>query len=114
MTGTSPRFPSAITSSPAARAASAVCSERLPAGCAEPLEAGELQLHRDAGRPRPSISSPQAASTALAAAPRARRPGPWRREPRRVGVEAEADLALALVDERRQAVREWGLGFSRP
>ena len=50
--GTSPRLPSATTSSPASRAAGDDLAQRPPARGAEALEAGELGLDRDAGRAR--------------------------------------------------------------
>ena len=50
VTGTSPRLPSAITSSPASRAWRHDCVQRRPAVRPEPLEAGELELDRHARR----------------------------------------------------------------
>ena len=47
---------------------------------------------------------------AVAAGPSARPPA----ELRRVGVEAEADLAAALLDERRQPIRERRSGSAQP
>jgi hypothetical protein len=92
--------------------------ERRPARCAEALEAGELRLDRDAGRPgavdqRPAVSGDGARGDfgrrALDRGPEIL-PG----QLRRVGVETEADLAAALFDERRQPVRKRSPRLSRP
>ena len=87
-------------------------AQRRPAGRPEPLEAGELGLDRDAGRP---CSLDQRATVrrhglgralgGRGSAERPSRPG----ELRRVGVETEADLAAALFDERRKPICERGL-----
>jgi hypothetical protein len=46
--------------------------------------------------------------------PRARIAGLAGPELRRVRIEAEADLAAALFDERRQPIREWDQGRFSP
>ena len=107
----SPRLPSASTSRPASRAASQSPCERSPARRAEPLEAGELRLDRDAGLAgggdhraavRRDCGGRLLGGAALARGTR-RGGGP---EPRRVGIEPEDDLRLAPLDEARQPVRE--------
>jgi hypothetical protein len=64
--------------------------QRPPAGRAEALEAGELRLHRDAGRGgcRDQRAAIRRDGVGI---------GPGR-------VEAEADLAAALGNERREPV----------
>jgi hypothetical protein len=90
-----------------------------PAGRAEALEAGELRLDRDAGGAgavdqgaavRRDRGRGQLGGRPLAAA----RPCPLPGQLGRIGVEAEADLAAALVYERRQPIREQRQEISRP
>ena len=119
VTGTSPRLPSAITSSPARARGRGRLLERPPAGGAEPLEAGELELDGHARRPggldggarsgaRPRRRWPRPDRSSAGALER-RRP-----EGRRVGVEPQHDLAAALLYERRKPVGEVLGGLSRP
>ena len=80
--------------------------ERGPSGRAQPLEAGELELDAHAGLPHRVDRG--------AAVPRDRGgggvgPACLRPQRRRVGVEPEQHLAAALLDPRRQAVREAGV-----
>ena len=89
--------------------------ERLPAGRAEPLEAGELQLDRHAGRAGRDDRRAAVLRDGLAVCARARRAAPgspadplhglW---PQccRVGVEPEYDATAALLNERRKPVGE--------
>ena len=87
--------------------------QRRPAGRAERLEARELWLDRDAGGAGGARSAPGKRAAAAAAArsrgspgPVARRRAPWLGVGDRV--EPEADLAAALLDERREPVCERG------
>ena len=79
--------------------------ERHPALRAEALEAGELRLDRDAGGRRRLDQLEAAVADRLGRGPGGRLP---RREPLRrpgwIRVEAEAYLAAALGDERREPV----------
>lgn len=86
--------------------------ERRPTGRAEPLEAGELGLDRDAGGTgaldqRATVGDDRPGRTLGSRGGRNVRPLPG--ELRRIGVEAEADLAAALFDERRKPIREGNL-----
>ena len=88
--------------------------QRRPAGGAEPLEAGELRLDRDAGRAgaldqRAAVGGDGTARRPRAGVPSTVGPEVLPGQLRRVGVETEADLAAALLDERRQPVREGSL-----
>jgi hypothetical protein len=67
--------------------------QRCPSGRPEPLEAGELRLNGDAGRTGLLDQLSAMRGDGLG--------GGIRR------IESEANLALALRDERRQSVREW-------
>jgi hypothetical protein len=85
-------------------------SQGGPAGRPEPLEAGELRLDRDAGRARPLD---QAAAVGrdgcrgqLGGGLAGGQLDRVRGELPRVGVEPEADLAAALLYERREPIRE--------
>ncbi len=92
--------------------------QRRPARRSEALEAGELGLCRDAGGARSLDQRPAAGrdgrrctlggACALIAA------GLAGAELGRVRIEAEADLAAALVYERRQPIREWAQGRFSP
>jgi hypothetical protein len=94
--------------------------QRCPPGRTEPLEAGELWLDGDAGR------SGALDQRAAVRGNRRSRPLGDRRvvagrigkglpaQLRRVGVEAEADLATALLDKRRQPIGERAQIISRP
>ncbi len=82
--------------------------ERRPTGRAEPLEARQLGLGGDAGRTRPLDQRAAVGGDRLAGSlggTTLRRRG-TRVEPRRIGVQPEAELALALLDERGEAVGE--------
>jgi hypothetical protein len=82
-----------------------------PTGRAETLEAGELRLDRDA-----SWAGPVDQGAAMVGDRGGRQLGGWRfrvaglrplpGQLGRVGVEAEADLAAALFDERRQPINK--------
>jgi hypothetical protein len=75
--------------------------ERSPARGAETLEAGELRLDRDAGRARGVDERPALLGDRLGIVAD--------------GVEAEADLAATLGDERREPVGKGrGQAISRP
>ena len=93
--------------------------ERRPAGRAEALEAGELRLDRDAGGAgaldqRAAVGDDRGGGQlgGQRAGTGGHRPLPGQLG--RVGVEAEADLAAALLDERRQPIGEQRQGLSRP
>lgn len=93
--------------------------QRRPAGRAESLEAGELRLDRDAGGPRlldqaATVIGDRGGRPLGGGRLRVPGPRPVPGQLRRVGVEAEADLAAALFDERREPIREFGQGASRP
>jgi hypothetical protein len=84
---------------------------------AQPLEAGELGLDRDTGRPRlldqavallvDGDRRPLGDVTQVALGRRLGRQRAW------IGIEPEADLAAALLDERRQPVGEGARLVSR-
>jgi hypothetical protein len=91
----------------------------LPARRSEPLEAGELGLDRDAGGAGAldqvtavvgDCGGSQLGGRCLGVA-RAR-PAPGQLG--RVGVEAETDLAAALLDERREPIGKASQRISRP
>ncbi len=89
-----------------------------PARRSEALEAGELGLCRDAGGARsldqrPAVGRDSRRGTlGGACAPIAT--GLAGADLGRVRIEAEADLAAALFDERRQPIREWAQGRFSP
>jgi len=82
-----------------------------PARRAQPLEAGELRLYSDAGRSglldQPATVAGDRGGCQLGSR-YLRNTGPVPAQLGRVGVEAEADLAAALFDERRKPIREIG------
>lgn len=85
--------------------------QSAPAVDAEPLEASELKLHRDAlvadrGNYEPAVSRNRRSGTACRSGAAARgleRPGP---EIGRIGVEAEDELTFPLLNERGEPVAE--------
>jgi hypothetical protein len=93
--------------------------QRLPSGCAEPLEAGQLGLDGDAGGARLLDQDPAVLGDRGGGELSGRRLGVPRLRPRsgqlgRIGVEAEADLAAALFDERREPIGKASQRISRP
>jgi hypothetical protein len=93
--------------------------ERAPAGSAEPLEAGKLRLDGDTGGAGPLDQGPTVAGDRGSRQLGRRRLGIACRLPLpgqfgRVGVEAEADLAATLFDERRQPIGKASQRISRP
>ena len=93
--------------------------EGEPAGGAEALEAGELRLDRDARRAGPvdqvaavlgDRDGRQLSGRRLGIAGARPLPG----QLGRIGVEAEADLAAALFDERRKPIGKASQRISRP
>jgi hypothetical protein len=91
--------------------------ERRPAGRAEALEAGQLELDRDAGLLRRvdhgaavrRYRSRGALTWSTPGRRCAQRVGP---QPRRVGVEAQDDLGLARDDELGQPIGEMRTGWT--
>jgi len=93
--------------------------QRRPAGSAEALEAGELGLDRDAGRAGAVDQGAAVLGDSGGGALGGRgalTAGPVPGQLGRVGVEAEADLAAALRNERREPIGEvrQGACLSRP
>jgi hypothetical protein len=92
--------------------------QRRPAGSAEALEGRQLRLDRDAGGAgaldqRPAVGgNGGGGELGRVGASIGLRPAPGKLG--RVGVEAEADLALALVDERGEPIGKRSQEISRP
>ena len=114
MTGTSPRLPSASTSSPWSRAIATTCSSASQPGAPRRSKQASWGLTATQAGPAASIAARQCSITASAVRPR--EPGIVRlpadpldraRPQRgRIGVEPEHDLAAALLYERRKPVGE--------
>jgi hypothetical protein len=93
--------------------------QRLPSGCTEALEAGQLGLDGDAGGTRSLDQDPAVLGNRGGGELCGRRLGGPRLRPLpgqlgRIGVEAEADLAAALFDERRKPIGKASQRISRP
>ena len=116
MTGTSPRLPSAIVSSPASRAAAQTSASAAQPGAPSRSKQASCGLTATQAGPARSISAGSARRPRrppLGGRRGSRRPGAVPGELGRVGVEPEADLAAALFDERRQPIRE-GSALAQP
>jgi len=90
-----------------------------PAGGAEALEAGQLRLDRDAGGSGPvdqgaAVVGDRGGCQLGGRRLRIARPRPRPGQLGGVGVEAEADLAAALLYERREPISEGTQRISRP
>ncbi len=90
-----------------------------PARCSQALEAGELRLDRDAGRAGLADQVAAVLGDRGGSQLGGRRLGIARLRPLpgqlgRVGVEAEADLAATLFDERRKPIGKASQRISRP
>ena len=115
MTGTSPRLPSASTSSPWSRAIAATCSSASQPGAPSRSKQASCGLTATQAGPAATIAARQWSVTASAVCARARRAAPGSPpDPRhglrpqrcRVGVEPEHDTTAALLNERRKPVGE--------
>ena len=91
--------------------------QRPPAVLTEPLEAGELGLDRHAGRSghldQPVALLIHGNRRPLGGVPQITLRCRFRGQGARVRIEPEADLAPALLDERRQPIREGARLVSR-
>jgi hypothetical protein len=90
-----------------------------PTGGAKPLEAGQLRLDRDAGGAGPvdqraAVIGDRAGRQLCGRRLRIARLRPLPGQLGRVGVEAETDLAAALLYERRQPIGKGTQRISRP
>ena len=112
MTGTSPRLPSAITSRPASRAAAQTSARAAQPGAPRRSKQASCGFTATQAGPGPLDQRaavrrrPRRPASSAAGRPGSAGVGPVPGQLRRVGVEAEADLAAALLDERREPIRE--------
>ncbi len=111
MTGTSPRLPSAIVSRPASRPAAQTSASAAQPGAPSRSKQASCGLTATQAGPACSISARQWATIAVAASSAGEaEPGSAEglvpTQLRRVRIETEADLAAALLYERREPIRE--------